>query len=312
MTVTVALPNDNDRSAFHTHCIALGSKGGDHHKLIVSKLEELEAIWKGKLQFDARQGKWVNTSFDVIVYMADRPERSEIIRALSFKGISTKRFQYAAHVRDTAKLPACNKCFADMVSNVYNDDCSRDISGCKGCCNWHFSDDRHVWQSGKSSWKYVSLQPENYPMSVSQSLLDTIGIPDGREVDPKLAPYIKPHEQDFKWMKNGAELALAEVSEGNWGKTQARQYLKSMGICTQVEDDIVQLGENRHKKKHKANEMDESNARGTKRKADNMYDTEKDSVIPAIWSKGYDIDMFLECPMHCKFIVKFNVASYWQ
>ena len=132
----------------------------------------------------------------------------------------------------------------------------------------------------------MSTRPPDYPASVSKAS-EEIGIPDGREVDPRLAPYIKPHKQDFEWMTQGAEVTLAEVSAGHWPTGQGRQFLKTFGICTEVEDAIVRLG----------------NARNKKRKADEMYDSEKDSVIPAIWSMGYDLSVFIECPMYCKYSI---------
>ena len=53
MTVMVALPNDNERQIFHTHCIAIGRKGEDHNKEIVEKLDyELKMIHMGKLRYD--------------------------------------------------------------------------------------------------------------------------------------------------------------------------------------------------------------------------------------------------------------------
>ena len=111
----MAPPNDNDRSVFHTHCVALGHKSGNHHDIIMSKLEELKTIRKGKMRYDATQNKWINTSFDIIVYMADRPERSEIIRALGHKGLSAKRFRYAAHINDTTQ----NYQLVTAVSNLW-------------------------------------------------------------------------------------------------------------------------------------------------------------------------------------------------
>ena len=92
MTVTVPPPLDNYRSIFHTHCIALGRKDGDHNDVIVPFFDELDKIRKGKWRYDGLQKEWIHTSFDVLVYMADWPERSEILSLLNHVGLSSKRF----------------------------------------------------------------------------------------------------------------------------------------------------------------------------------------------------------------------------
>lgn len=289
MTVTVAPPKGNDRSIFHTHCIALG-KGGDHHSLIVNMLDELDEIRKGKMRYDGAQKKWIHTSFDIIVYMADRPERSEIIRALSHTGLTSKRFRYAAY-GSASDLSPCDDCLAKMVRNVVQNSLILNVDECASrskCCNWNYKDG--------SSWKSVSPRPRTYPEKVSEHSKATIGVPDGRDVEPGLTKYIKPHKQDFEWMTAGAELTLKEVSEGNWLLGEADEYLRSFAICTEVADEIKAEGKRRNERRKEIEE--ENRQRGVKRKADEMYDTPSDSVLPAIWSKGYDISIFIECPMH--------------
>ena len=98
----------------HTHCIAIGRKEGDHNKVIVKKLEELEDIRKGKWRYNGGKKDWVFTSFDIIVYMADRPERNDILRTLGHTGLSAKRFRYAAFTNSRV-LESCNKCYENLI-----------------------------------------------------------------------------------------------------------------------------------------------------------------------------------------------------
>ena len=152
MTVTVAPPNDNQRSIFHTHCISLGTKGGDHGKVMVAKLEELEEIRKGKWRYDGRQGKWIFTSFDIIVVMGDRPEGHDLCRTLSHAGLSSKRRRYAAYT-NPAVLPSCDQCLGDMLHSIISDFDEQDTQyrQCRRCCNWEYSE--------RPAWKKAAPRP---------------------------------------------------------------------------------------------------------------------------------------------------------
>ena len=278
MTVTVAPPKDHNRSIFHTHCIALGRKEGDHNKVIVQKLDELEDIRKGKWRYDGREKRWVFTSFDIIVYMADRPERHEILRTLNHSGLVAKRFRYAA-LTDAAKLPSCDTCFGIMLLDVIQ---NRAVEGsrCRRCCNWDYSADVR-----SAAWKSSAPLPEKYPRKMTTNC-DADSFPENREVGHHVT-YIKPQEQSFEWLKKGAELALEEFANGTWTAPQTKSYLNSMGVATETCDRIVDEGKKRQQ--------------GRKRKAEELY-TPEDDVLPAIWSKGYDMEQWIECPMHLIFL----------
>lgn len=296
MTVTVAPPHDNDRSIFHTHCIALGRKGGDHNKVIVEKLDELDEIRKRKMRYDGITGKWINTSFDIIMYMADRPERNEILRTLSHQGVSSKRFRYAAYT-DAEKLPPCKQCFRSMLEDVLNDngsmsnECSdEDVvpAGatrlCKRCCNFEYC-------KGEA-WERSAPLRANYPNNMTEDTRNKIGAPEGREVMPGIK-YVEPREQSFEWMTKGVNVTLEELERGNWVKANANgdDYLHSFALNDSLRATVVAEGL----------------ARGVKRKAGELYTTK--DVLPAIWSKGYDLRSFIDCPMHCEFSFCLNQLS---
>ena len=108
-------------------------------------------------------------------------------------------------------------------------------------------------------------------------------MPKGREIGFGSDDHISPQEQSFNWLNKGAELTLDQLENGDWSETQGKAYLHSMAVATEQTDMIVKEGATRKKK----------------RKADELY-TPRDDVIPAVWSKGYSLSSFIDCPMHCK------------
>ena len=288
MTVTVAPPLDNYRSIFHTHCIALGRKDGDHNDVIVPFFDELDKIRKGKWRYDGLQKEWIHTSFDVLVYMADWPERSEILSLLNHAGLSSKRFRYAAYT-DSQTLPSCNECFAKTLKSVLNGNRlnATPIPPCNKCCNWEYSDHAVGQKSGPR---------KNYPTTLTENSREVIGVPQDREVGPDSnTTYIKPHEQSLKWLTQGADVALEELHHGDWTKMQSREYLKSMGVSDKCCEAIVNEGASR-RESQKRKQNDEE-----------MY-SPNDNVIPAIWSMDHELSSFIDCPMHCKFFLYSAVA----
>ena len=256
MTVTVAPPKDNQRSIFHTHCIALGTKDGDHNKVIVEKLEELEMIRKGKWRYDGRNKSWIFTSFDILVHMADRLERNEILRTLSHAGLSSKRMRYAAFTNSTV-LPSCKECLSEMLHSLMSDDIAlgNRTRQCRKCCNWEYSD--------RPAWKKAAPRTAGYPETITDESKSLIGVPENRDVDHTVK-YIKPHEQSFSWLKQGVELTMKEISNGNWTATNRHSYLQSLAVSNIEAKKMVAEGTMRSKK----------------RKASELYNEQ--DVIPAI------------------------------
>ena len=277
VTATVAPPQDNARSIFHTHCIALGRKGQDHNKVILHFLDELETIHKGKWRYDGRRRKFVYTSFDIIVYMADRPERDEILATLGHAGLSSKRFRHTAYT-NKKYLPSCNKCLSDLLASVLGSKESHKatpIPACNQCCNWNYVDGR--------AWHKSAHKIQTYPTTITDKARESIGVPAGRDIGKQGGTtYIEPKEQTFDWLKQGAELTLEEVANENWSETEGKAFLHSMAISNNQAEAIVKEGTR-------------------KRKAEELY-SPNDDVIPAIWSKGYNMNIFIDCPMHCMYI----------
>ena len=288
MTVTIAPPNDNDRSEYHTHCIALGPKGANHNVVVESILDELEEIRKGKWRYYAYEDRWIYTSFDCIVYLADRPERADITQTLSHSGRTSKRALHAAFTNSNL-LASCDTCFKMMVSQAIDGD-DAGIAGpspsCQRCCNWDYLNnlDGAGWKESGSVLS--SCYADKYPTTISSTNL--LPVPTGREIP--VNSHLRPCEQSFEWLFQGAELAIQELevnkwsacrNPAGWSAVPAENYLNSMGVATNV---VTKVKQNLRKRKQEQNNPTE------------------DPIIPKIWKSGYDLQMFIDCPMHMLFL----------
>jgi hypothetical protein len=321
MTVTVAPPNDNDRSEYHTHCIALGPKGS-HTKVVECFLKELAEIRKGKWRYYSHEKRWVYTSFDCLVYLSDKPERADITQTLAHSGRTAKRSRYAALVGPEL-LSSCDQCFAKMINQASSDDWSGDTentcSPCCKCCNWDYSTnlDGDAWTtSGKISEAYrekdksTGQYKTTYPTTVSQG--NVLPIPENRPV-PNTS-FIRPHEQTFEWLEQGANLTLQELTVNRktsknptgWTSKHAENYLNSMGINEKTinfikEQATMQRGASKRSREESKMNDDDHGSSNDDIEANND-ENDDGNIIPLLWRSGYDLRMFIDCPMHLLFL----------
>jgi len=204
---------------------------------------------------------------------ADRPERNDILRTLGHKGTNAKRARYTAYT-DPDVLPACDGCLVKMIrdfNNHSNDGLMEPATNCRHCCNWSYTDGP-AWRSSRAA-----AVPRSYPRNVSQGTCERFGIPENRTIGGELT-HMPPQEQTFSWLEQGVRVSLEEVSENKWTETQCKEYLKAIGTSGALSDEVI--------------------AESRKRKADQLY-TPRD-VVPAMWTRGYDMHSFIDCPMHRK------------
>ena len=206
--------------------------------------------------------------------MADRLEKNEVCRTLSHAGLSSKRMRYAAFTNPTV-LPSCDQCLREMLQSLmsYDDDLGNQTRPCSTCCNWEYSD--------RPAWIKAAPRPANYPETITNESKALIEVPENRDIGHAVK-HIKPQEQSFTWMKQGVDLTVAEISNGNWTATNGHCYLQSLAVSNIIAKVMVAEGTLRNKK----------------RKAKELYNEQ--DVIPAIWLMGYDLKDFIECPMHCE------------
>ena len=71
----------NATSPFCTHCLAIGRALDDHTIVIDYYLNEIVSMRNGMSRYSASNGEVINTCFDLLVYLADQPERSSIVKS---------------------------------------------------------------------------------------------------------------------------------------------------------------------------------------------------------------------------------------
>ena len=132
--LTVTLPNfdGNASSAFHTHCLAIGRASEDHTAVIDYYLSEIESMRSGVLRYSSIHGEIINTCFDLLVYAADRPERSAILKSRHL-GTYGKRALWSGVV-DADKLSYCRRCYEDACCRVLDKDTTSAARVCNSCC----------------------------------------------------------------------------------------------------------------------------------------------------------------------------------
>ena len=197
---------------------------------------------------------------------ADRPERSDVLRALNHTGASSKRPRFAAYTC-CESLPSCDECFLRRLKEAMG--IATDNSHkCRGkCCDWNY-DDSKAWKSDAASLE----THKNFP----RTSIEDVTFPRGREVLMK-ENHIPPCEQSGEWLSDGVNVTLKHLVSEVWNDNEGRAYLHSMAISTAQQNTVVE--------------------ESRKRKSDDLYTAQ--DVTPYLWAK-YGLDIFIDCPMHCK------------
>ena len=258
LTVTICPPTGCAISPFHTHCLAIGKSKDNHDEVIDYYMRELVVIQQSKSRYCGEVDSFVDTSFGLLAYIADRPERDSILKT-SQGGTYGKRSRHAGAVTNS-KLPSCASCNSHLLRqcNTIGDIIRRE---CNSCCNWNFY--------GSSSAIKFCLVDADYPKSVSSNHPP---IPKNRSMEET---HIIPHIADFQWMTTGVELALHQVSIKHWNNRNMASYLRSMVVNESVRKTVWK-----------------------KAKCIRQNIADNTDVIPSMWKYGYDINIFIDCVMH--------------
>ncbi len=82
----------------YTHCLAIGSSKEDRTKVINHYLRQIETIRSGQKRYWGLK-KIINAVFDLLTYIADRPEWHSIVHTLK-EGRYGLRWGYASRIKD--------------------------------------------------------------------------------------------------------------------------------------------------------------------------------------------------------------------
>ena len=266
----VCAPEGLSTSSEHTFCLAFGPSKLDHSSVIEHYMKEFKDMQKGvKRYWPDMEGneKTVNTSFSLVAYPADLPERNAALYTL-LEGLFGMRSGHAGRT-DPKHLPSCERCFWSMVELALylaapdsSVECPS-LRTCNICCKF----DQFTTSNAK---KFDKTEGTKYPIESCSNLPQ----PKDREVG---ISHLVSVEQSFPWLVQVVRFAFDNHSRGLWRyKYTVEAYLQSAAINADIQKRVCDAAD-RYKKQKIVHERE---------------------YIPRVWQLGYSIAIFVEASMH--------------
>ena len=271
LVIRICPPSGKSKGKCHTFCLAMGRSKDPHGKVIDMYLEEIETIRRGQVRYYGEKRIKINTFFDMLLYVADTPERKKLLDFLD-GGHYGKRSLYAGRINGKL-LSCCDTChnrmielsrgtITDETDTSFVDECPRDK-----CLGWNYDSKSRLMD------KY-DVDVKDFPTASSSS---SPPCPEYRSPGEK---NIRPRKQDFEWLCKGIRLAFYMMSHGLWSKKEVRKFLASMAISKSRQNILANI------KMWRINDN-----------VGEEFDAEK--YIPYLWrSKYFRSEKFIETGMH--------------
>ncbi len=125
-------PNVIPTHTNYAYCLAIEPSKEDHTKIINHYIKQIETVRSGQRRYWGL--KKINTAFDLITYIADRPERQSIMHTLK-EGRYGLRWGYASRIQKN--LTPCKRCYRNMLNQLNKE--TIQLQSCGNCCNWDIS-----------------------------------------------------------------------------------------------------------------------------------------------------------------------------
>ena len=290
MTMTVAHP-DGSRSDNYTFILAIGPSKTDHHQVVAKALREVEKLRSPKLRYCGATNTFFLTAFDIIAYLSDRPERSNLTYS-TLLGTFGKRFQWAAFCGEgvSSCLPSCKGCYRRRVRQIVGVDDEATQTKCNECADWDYTNkDAPAWRRSSSLSRVFTKGSEDYPTQNTSPFQ-----PECRTL-PELS-HIRPMKQSFGWLTLGMKVAYWNYAFGAWKyKYLLENYLRTFAINQEIRDRCYD--------KAKAAKVSMVRLKVAEKveRLNNMCTTEelfKQGVIPAAWLiAGCSMRKYPDVPM---------------
>jgi hypothetical protein len=219
LTASFIDPKGSASSQFHTICLAIGHSKADHTEVIDYYLNEFKTIRRGKLRYSFNKKKIIKTSFAMIAYLGDLPERCSVLYT-SLKGTFGRRIMYA-YDPDPKKFPYCQNCFDHAIKRVFGENVGD--RSCTSCFGWSFS-------STSINRCHHPKPPNDYPTTIAESAPH---YPDHRATSEL---EIIPLRQSFKCLQTAVDFAIYNASHPSketnksWTGKEFNTYLRTCGI----------------------------------------------------------------------------------
>ena len=203
LVVRICPPHKKNNGDKHTHCIAMGRGKDAHDKVVDRFLREIREIRQGRHRYYAKIKRKIYTFFDLLMYVADTPERNKLLHTLD-GGTYGLRSLFAGRI-NADLLPSCAQCFRAMLDNAAKDgpiehDNVINPMGriCHRCCNFEMTP-----RSGSSNalTRRYDTNTAGYPTTCDNTLV----APAHRTVNQN---NICPYEITFQWLIQGVKFAF--------------------------------------------------------------------------------------------------------
>ena len=269
--MTLIGSNETKTSRHHTQLIAIGNKGINHNNVNRKINCELKLLQDVNYFYVRQYDKQLPIVIVPIAILADRPERCTLNGTLSFAGNSTRRWLYSSLVSPT-KLASCKICAYHRINDYFTNATSsiRRSDICGRCCDFDFI---------STSKAAEFLPPRDYPRTKH---VDSPSFPSDRDVlDNNQSRTLKPMKMTYEILIDGTKAAAFNLFTNHWKKTETRCYLKTLGVSSNIIDDIF-------KNVSECNRNNQS------------YKSFIDKLdLPYTWNDESSVlDQFIETPMH--------------
>ena len=218
LTVSFIDPKGSASSQFHTICLAIGHSKADHTEVIDYFLNEFKTIRWVKLRYSFNQKKIIKTSFAMIAYLGDLPERCSVLYT-SLKGTFGRRIMYA-YYPDPKNFPYCQNCFDRAIKRVFG--LNVGDRACTSCFGWSCSSTSNRRRHPKT--------PNDYPTTTAEGAPH---YPDHRATSEL---EIVPLRQSFECLQTAVDFAIYNASHPSkqtnkcWTGNEFNAYLRTCGI----------------------------------------------------------------------------------
>ena len=267
-TATVCPPGGNSNSKFHTYLLAIGpGNASDHTPVLEKYIDEMHSLQVPKRRYNGITRKLELTAFEMIFFLADRPERCSV-NFIKNGGSTGLRWRYAGKVNEKT-LPSCKHCYHDRIRLF--------LTGVKPTRTktpiiCHACGDFDCMSSSKALWQPT---PPNYP-DVAHN--DSPQPPSTRAAGLKVYGFI---EQTYDILVTCVQYMAFNIATNTWKKEEATAYFMTLALSTKLFDLI----------------WDEAKRLGKCNKH-HVVKTTQFSAIPRLWLSGYKLHQFLDSPMH--------------
>ena len=278
--ITVSPPHDGlYPSHLYTYPIAMGPKGVDHEEVEAKFKADLEFLKSGALPpiYSYEKKGMVTIHAELFASLQDQPERRGLNHMMMGNGQYTSRFRHSADLVSVSRvIPACNNC---LVENLLVPGSNTSVkTSCPNCIAWEMD-----YDTGRMDF----LPPDNYP----EEMIPHTG---------RLRPFIISYDT----LKEAVILTHDKLVKEEWSYKNCEGYLRVNGLSTDSIKQVLEnaLSELTYELTVRDKDTNPENFDIMQKEKNNHPDCFYRWKFPAVWTRSYSLDQFIDVPMHLLFL----------